>query len=317
MSSFSRFGLSLLLVTAMASTAAAKDRLSVGLGFGYKIDANQLGETISTDGLDAAAPRFRFIDGLESAADPAAEAVFLDQAVITPENTLVVLADLPEGHPDRITNLETGGAIVAMDIAINLRYDFLDVLFARVGFNYNFKIAGGETSWTSGRGNHLQKWEYSAMAVPVTVGVNVPLFEGKYNVYAGVGVTWASGGFELEFKAPEGYFYAGANQDPPFAYDASIGGLNAPRVGEITEKAAIEGSAIGLGYVIGLDGQIAEDLALFLEAETQYVAKMSEAVAFSDEDSAKVFGSDKLAYPAIPGGQIIRIGVKYTFYTFE
>lgn len=312
MSSFSRIGLSLLIVAGMASTATAKDRLSVGLGFGYKIDANQLGETISTDGLDAAAPRFQVLPGFESANDPVPEVTFLDQAVITPENTLVVLEDQGE-----ISNLETGGAIVAMDIALNLRYDFLDVLFARVGFNYNFKIAGGETSWTSERGSHLQKWEYSAMAVPVTVGVNVPFFEGKYNVYAGVGVTWASGGFELEFKAPEGYFFAGANRDGALAFDAESASLQPGRVGAISEKAAIEGSAIGLGYVIGLDGQIAEDLSLFLEAETQYVAKMSAAVAFSDEDSARVFGSDKLAYPAIPGGQIIRIGVKYTFYTFE
>jgi opacity protein-like surface antigen len=306
-----RLAVAAVIVAGMASAAAAKDRLSVGLGFGYKIDANQLGETISTDGLDAAAPRFQVLPGFEGSGDPVPELAFLDQSVIVPENTLTVLENTGE-----ISDLKPGGAIVAMDIAVNLRYDFLDVLFARVGFNYNTKIAGGETSWTSDRGSHLQRWSYSAMAVPVTVGVNVPLFEGKYNVYAGVGVTWASGGFELELKAPEGAFFAAANSPAAFGAD-DAGNLAPGRVGAIDEKAAIEGSAIGLGYVIGMDGELIEDLSLFIEAETQYVAKMSAAVAFSDPDSGQVFGSDKLAYPAIPGGQIIRIGVKYTFFTMD
>lgn len=307
-----RLAVAAVFVAGMASAAAAKDRLSVGLGFGYKIDANQLGETIATDGLDAAAPRFQVLPGFEGSGDPVPELAFLDQSVVVPENTLTVLENTGE-----ISDLKPGGAIVAMDIAVNLRYDFLDVLFARVGFNYNTKIAGGETSWTSDRGSHLQKWSYSAMAVPVTVGVNVPLFEGKYNVYAGVGVTWASGGFELELKAPEGAYFGAANSDTPLAFDPELGALAPGRVGAIDEKAAIEGSAIGLGYVIGMDGELMEDLSLFIEAETQYVAKMSAAVAFSDPDSGQVFGSDKLAYPAIPGGQIIRIGVKYTFFTMD
>lgn len=304
------------LVAGMASTAAAKDRLSVGIGFGYKIDANQLGETISTDGLDAAAPRMQVLPNFESPTDPVPELTFLNQSVIVPENTLTVLQDLGE-----IDDLEAGGAMVAMDIAVNLRYDFLGFLFARVGFNYNTKVLGGETSWTSPRGSHLQKWDYSAMAIPVTVGVNVPILDGRYNVYAGVGATWASGGFELQLKAPEGAFYAAANSTAfggsPLDFDPETGGLAPGRVGAIDEKAAIEGSAIGLGYVVGMDGQIVDDLSLFVEAETQYVAKMSAAVAFSDPDSAKVFGSSKLAYPAIPGGQIIRIGVKYTFFTMD
>lgn len=300
------------LVAGMASTAAAKDRLSVGFGFGYKIDANQLGETISTDGLDAAAPRFQVLPGFESPADPVPELTFLNQSVIVPENTLTVLQDLGQ-----IDDLEAGGAMVALDLAVNLRYDFLGFLFARVGFNYNTKVLGGETSWTSERGSHLQKWDYSAMAIPVTVGVNVPILDGRYNVYAGVGATWASGGFELELKAPDGAFFAAANRDTPLDFDPETGGLAPGRVGAINEKAAIEGSAIGLGYVVGMDGQIVDDLSLFVEAETQYVAKMSAAVAFSDPNSARVFGSDKLAYPAIPGGQIIRIGVKYTFFTMD
>lgn len=291
---------------AAASTALAKDRLSVGFGFGYKIDANQLGQTISTDGLDAAAPRFFFLPGFEAPGDPIPEVAFLDQAAITAENTLVVLEDLGQ-----ISDLEAGGAMVAFDLHLHVRYDFLDVLFARVGFNYSFKAIGGKTSWKSELGDHLQEWDYSAIGIPLHIGVNVPIQEGKYNVYAGVGVAWASGGFTLHLVAPEGYYYAAVNAEAPFAGGAD--GLDARPLGAVDEEAAIEGSAIGLGYLIGVDGEVADNLHMFVEAETQYVAKMSEAVAFSDEDSGVLFGAPKLAYPAIPGGQVLRLGVKYVF----
>ncbi len=297
---------------AIASPADAKDGLSVGFGFGYKIDANQLGQTISTDGLDAAAPRPLALPGFDDTfspgtTDPAPEFALLDQSAIIAENSLVVLEDL-----EQISNLETGGAMVAFDLHIHVRYDFLDVLFARLGFNYNFKGIGGRTSWTSEYGDHLQEWDYSAIGIPLHIGVNVPIAEGKYNVYAGVGVAWASGGFNLHIVAPEGFYYAAVNDPLGFSPNEN-NQLDATPLGAIDEQASIEGSAIGLGYLIGVDGAIADSLHMFVEAETQYVAKMSEAVAFSDEDSGRLFGASKLAYPAIPGGQVLRLGVKYMF----
>lgn len=313
-----RFGAAAVVAAGLCgitSPAQAEDRLSVGFGFGYKIDANRLGETISTDGLDAAAPRIQILPGFEAAGDPVPEIAFLDQAVITAENSLVVLEDL-----GMISDLQQGGAMVAFDIALNIRYDFLDVLFARIGFNYSFRGIGGETSWKSdqdGDGNftdeHLQKWDYQAIGIPLYVGVNVPVLDGKFNAYAGIGAAWASGGFTLELKAPAGWYYVAANGTNPFA--AGENGLEPARLGAIHEKASIEGSAIGLGYLVGVDGEVVENLNVFVESETQYVAKMSEAVAFSDEGSAQIFGAPKLAYPAIPGGQVIRLGLKYTFLT--
>lgn len=313
-----RFGAAVVVtagLSGIAGPAQAEDRLSVGFGFGYKIDANRLGETISTDGLDAAAPRIQILPGFEGAGDPVPEIAFLDQSVITSENTLVVLEDAGE-----IKDLEQGGAMVAFDLALNIRYDFLDVLFARIGFNYSFRGIGGETSWKSDQDGddvftdeHLQKWDYQAIGIPLYVGVNVPVMDGKFNAYAGVGVAWASGGFTLELKAPDGWYYVAANGQNPF--NAGEEGLEAAKVGAVNEKASIEGSAFGLGYIVGVDGEVVPDLNIFVEAETQYVAKMSEAVAFSDERSGQVFGSPKLAYPAIPGGQVIRLGVKYTFLT--
>ena len=294
-------------LSAVASPADAKDGLSVGFGFGYKVDANQLGQTISTDGLDAAAPRMQILPGFEGAGDPVPEVAFLDQAAIVAENTLVVLEDLGQ-----ISELEAGGAMVAFDLHLHVRYDFLNVLFARVGFNYNFKGMGGKTTWKSDLGNHAQEWDYSAMAIPLHIGVNVPIEEGKYNVYAGVGAVWASGGFSLKITAPEGFYLAAVNDAVPFV-PGEDGQLTATPLGAINEEASIEGSAIGLGYLIGVDGEVADNLHMFVEAETQYVAKMSEAVAFSDDNSSRLFGAPKLAYPAIPGGQVLRLGVKYVF----
>lgn len=288
----------------LTATATAKDRLSVGLGFGYKIDANRLGETISTDGLDAGAPQLVALPPLPN---DLGELALVDQSVIVPENTLIVFED--QGS---ISDLETNGAMIAFDIALNLQYNFLDVLFARVGFNYNTKVSGGKTSWKSELGDHLQEWGYSAWVIPVTIGVNVPIQEGKYNVYAGVGVAYGSGGFDITLKAPAGAFSNAAN-----AGDVVEGADAFGTSGEVDEEASVRDSAIGLTYLVGLDGEFAENLGMFMEAETQYVAAMEKTVSFSDDDSAAVFGSDRLAYPAIPGGFIVRLGVKYTFFTMD
>jgi len=305
-----RFGTAAAIAVSMcavSSPAQAEDRLSVGFGFGYKVDANRLGQTITTDGLDAAAPRLQVLNGFEGPGDPVPEVAFLDQAVIPSENSLVVLEDLGQ-----ISDLEQGGTMVAFDLHLNLRYDFLDVLFARIGFNYSFKGIGGRTSWKSELGDHSHDWDYSAIGIPLHIGVNVPIQEGKYNVYAGLGVAWASGGFTLHLQAPAGWYYVAANGSNPFGVDEN-GQLAPARLDAVDEEASIEGSAIGLGYLVGVDGQLVDNLNIFVEAETQYVAKMSEAVAFTDQDVTEVFGAPKLAYPAIPVGQIIRIGVKYTF----
>lgn len=305
-----RTAIGFLTIVGLCATAHA-DRLSVGFGIGAKIDANRLGETIATDGLDAAAPRIQVLPGFEGAGDPVPELAFLDQAVITSENTLVVFEDL-----GLISNLQQGGAMVALDIAVNVRYDFLDALFVRLGFNYNFKVSGGETTWDSPLGSHSQLWDYSAMAIPLHFGVNVPIQEGKYNVYAGLGLTWASGGFDLELKAPAGWYYVAANGadlgSNPFGNDEN-GNLVPATLGEINESNSIRDSAIGVGYIVGADAEIANNLNILIESETQYVAKMSEATAFNDQNAAFAFGAPKLAYPAIPGGTILRIGVKYHF----
>lgn len=299
-----RLAVAAAVLLGFTTTATAKDRLSVGFGIGYKIDANRLGETIATDGLDAGAPQ---LVALPPAPGDLGEFALLDQSVIVPENTLIVFED--QGV---ISNLETGGAMVALDIALNVQYTFLDVLFARVGFNYNMKVLGGKTSWTSEFGDHLQEWGYSAWLIPVTLGVNVPIQEGKYNVYAGLGVAYGSGGFDIKLEGPAGYFAQAAN-----AGDVVEGGDAFGRSGEIREEASVRDSGIGLTYLVGVDGEFMENLGMFMEAETQYVSSMEKTVFFSDDDSAKVFGSDRLAYPAIPGGFIVRLGVKYTFFTMD
>jgi len=282
----------LTLAVALSGDVFAKNGLTVGAGLGAKFNAGQLADTISNDGLERAG----------TSAD-----------VILPENSLEVLKSR-----GLITNLETCGSLTAVDFAINVRYDMFNFLFARLGFDYNRVLFGGETTWeytamAAGGAQlagvsaanaaaligaeHSQKWGYSAMAIPLTVGFNLPVNDGKINFYLGFGLTYAKGGFEVEIDGPTA------------AWTLFIGtALDTP--GNTKQKVEFSTSAIGFNYLLGMDAEVYENLSVFIEVESQMVAGMSDAESLN-AGATTILGTPKIAKIQVPGGQIFRVGAKY------
>ncbi|HSV97000.1 MAG TPA: porin OmpL1 [Spirochaetota bacterium] len=292
--------LALALAVSFGTAAMAKDGLSAGIGFGAKFDPNGLGGTVLKDGLERQGSTFD---------------------VILAENALTVM-----DNKGMIKDLEANGAMTAMDIALNARYDFLGKLFARVGFNYNFKVMGGDTSWkysnTSGivawdngvtavgaaNAKASQVWDYAAWAIPVTIGLNLPIADGKFNAYAGVGFTYASATWSVEVKQPAGILgVMGAANATLTA--GQIGALQLNPA--VKEKVEFDYSGLGFNFLIGFDAEVAENISVFIELENQYVAGMSDAQKIKSASAITALGTDQIAYPVVPGGQIVRFGAKY------
>ena len=283
--------LAMVFAMAFASAAFAKNGLSVGVGFGVKFDANELGSTVQVDGLDKS--------GTTSSA-------------IIPENTLNVMK-----KAGLISDLEDNGTMSAIDFAVNVRYDILNFLFFRTGFNYNNAFIGGETSWkytaaaaavAAGAGGtltagaeHKQEWGYWAWAVPVQIGINIPIQEGKYNIYAGVGVTVAGGEWTMKVTAPTSAYILHTTDNN----------------GAIEEELTFKYTGVGFNYVIGADAEVVSNVSVFLEVESQFVAGMSDVATVQSADAQTVLGNasvgGRIAYTVIPGGTIYRVGAKYHF----
>ncbi|PKL37681.1 MAG: hypothetical protein CVV44_15165 [Spirochaetae bacterium HGW-Spirochaetae-1] len=277
--------MALVIALAFGTTAFAKNGLSVGVGFGTKFDCNSLGDTISNDGLDKIDD-----DGTNYG------------SAIIPENTLIAMDKL--GY---VKNVKDAGSITAFDFAINARYDMLNYLFVRTGFNYNSNFGMTKTSWkydgTNGTVSALglidakqsQTWEYSSWAIPIQLGLNIPISEGKYNIYMGMGITMAKGTWSLKVKAPAQ------------AYQLFTGDAN----GAIDTKVTFDNFGVGLNYLLGVDAEVYDNLFVFVEMEYQFVAGMSKAETVKDADAIPVLGTNTMAYPVVSGGAIYRVGVKY------
>jgi len=282
--------LALAVAVSFGAPAMAKQGLSVGGGLGVKFDASGMGATIMNDGLSYMG-------------SPAS--VLNTQDVVIPENTLVAMKSR-----GLVSDLEQTGSMTAIDLGLQVRYDLLGYLFARTGFNYNSMLFSGETSWkytalmnaaTGGAiatgAKHSQTWDYSAWAIPFNIGLNIPIADGKFNIYAGIGLTYASGEWSLEVEAPaNGYAWVGA---------AALAGP------AFTEKVTFKYSGIGFNYLVGFDAEVHENISVFIELENQFVAGMSDDVSVKNAQAQTVLGTSKLAYPVIPGGSIYRFGAKY------
>ena len=297
--------LALAVALSLGAPAMAKDGLSTGVGFGLKFDNNNLGSAILKDGLERSG----------STAD-----------VIIAENQLTVME-----NKNMIKDLEANGAMSAADLALNARYDFLGYLFARLGYNYNWKVMGGDTSWkyTASSGiaaydayisgtNPLavnlegakasQEWDYSAWAIPLTVGLNLPIAEGKFNVYIGLGVTYASGEWSAKIVEPASVFGVLLGSNVTLS-PAQVGALATNPA--IKETVKFDYAGWGLNFLVGFDAEVYENISVFIEWENQYVAGMSDAVELKTASAITALGTDQIAYPVVPGGQILRFGAKY------
>jgi len=293
------FLLALAVAFSFSAPAMAKDGLSFGVGLGTKFNPNSLQDTIMKDGLERTGS---------------------NSDVLIAENTLVVMK-----HYHVIRDLKLNGNMTTLDLAANVRYDFLNALFLRLGVNNARVVSGGETSWKFTQlaaastlavglpldtgGTMSQKWNYNSTCIPITLGVNLPVADGKYNFYAGLGVTWAKGWWSIEVTAPFGG-YAVAAQGAFSAVNAGLQGLAAMRVNErLTFR---DRGSLGLNWLVGADANIGGPMALFIEWETQYVGVHSKGIAVKSPQAYLLLNTATIAYPVVPGGQVLRIGLKYT-----
>jgi len=293
--------LGMAIAISFGSMAMAKNGLSVELGLAYNPNGADMGATILKDGEEGAGT-----------------GLFGD--VVLSENTFLAISKIktPLGSP--IVSADDDGAMSGINTTLRLRYDFLDAFFVRLGFTFDQQIAGGDDSFkitpmvpllvgmgadataaASLAGQKVtQEWTYGYWAIPVTVGINVPVTE-RFNLYAGIGLTYYSGYWQLKVKAPAGYI--DVNDNGPDAIDVAAGPAR--------EKCKFEASGIGINWTIGTSVAVYQDVSIFLEIDTTMAADMSDSEKLKTPAGQAAFGVDNIYYPVSLSTQLIRFGVSY------
>jgi len=420
----------LALALGVSASAFAKDGLSFGFGIGFKDNPSSLDGTVNHDGL--------------AGTGAAPDSTIGNRSLYSTANLETMKKN------GLISSFEDTGTMKSVDFAVNARYDFMDFMFVRLGFDYNMSLIGGDKSWkyaagaghvgaadasdmvadpstgatvgnvvalltvlghasasleanntfaitmltlqglaqanpttvgawltqlgngnigngigvaagagalAAGFGNPndlgmavkfnsagpaagakaVQNWSYNSWAIPLTFGFNMPINDGKYNVYTGIGLVYASGSWKVEGDMPANAFFsinevqtqiaawaitaagtAGATGSNPGA----VGGLNAATGTTANSSVNVcsagketfefSSSSLGINWLIGVDAEVAPQMSVFFEVETQMVAAMSDSHKKTILGLGGL-GPDKyVTYTNIPGGQIFRIGGKYT-----
>jgi len=295
--------LAMAIAISFGSMAMAKNGLSVELGLAYNPNGADMGETILKDGEEGQG-----------------NGMFGD--VVMSENELLAIKKYK--HPllgvSPIASVDDDGPMSGINTTLRVRYDFLDAFFVRLGFVYDQQIAGGDDSFKLTSNTALisaltngdlpaiaslagqkvtQEWTYGYWAIPVTVGINVPVTE-RFNLYAGIGLTYYSGYWQLKVKAPAGYIDSDGN-----------GFFDNNEDGVAKEKVKFEASGIGINWTVGASVVVYQDISLFLEIDTTMAADMSDSEKLKTTAGQKAFGVDNLYYPVSLSTQLIRFGASY------
>jgi hypothetical protein len=305
--------LAMAIAISFGSMAMAKNGLSVELGLAYNPNGADMGATILKDGEEGAGT------GL------------FGDVVMSENQFLAVKKSKILGAP-LIKSADDDGAMSGINTTLRVRYDFLDAFFVRLGFVYDQQIAGGDDSfkitdnvgllaayltskgvngadnitWGAALagGKVTQEWTYGYWAIPVTVGINVPVTE-KFNLYAGIGLTYYSGYWQLKEKVPQGYMIGDYNRDG----DINATDLAAAAAGK--EKVKFEASGIGINWTVGASVVVYQDISIFLEIDTTMAADMSDSEKLKTNQGKMAFSSDNLYYPVSLSTQLIRFGASY------
>jgi len=333
----------LVVVLAMAvalsfgSMAMAKNGLSVDLGFAMNFNGADMGKTIVKDGEEAVGlTRITTYGNTSGNVSMLFSGAILGKAIM-PENQLLLATKDPT-KKNVFASVSEGGAMQGLNTALRVRYDFLNAFFARLGFVYDMQIMGGETSYKFGsnaayylaasmlgvptgnvaplnnltaalaginNGKVTQTWTYGYWSIPVTIGVNVPINDGKYNIYAGLGLTYFSGYWQLEMKVPAGYSVNNLVVD---LEGYSVSGSVAAAA---KEKVKFEASGLGFNYTIGASAEVYQDVSIFVEWDATIAAGMSDSVKLKTNAAKWAFGADNVYYPVNLSTSLLRFGVNY------
>ena len=305
--------LAMAIAISFGSMAMAKNGLSVELGLAYNPNGADMGATILKDGEEGAGT-----------------GLFGD--VIVSENQFLAVKKSKILGAPLIKSADDDGAMSGINTTLRVRYDFLDAFFVRLGFVYDQQIAGGDDSfkitdnvgllaayvtskgvnsaanlaWGTALagGKVTQEWTYGYWAIPVTVGINVPVTE-KFNLYAGIGLTYYSGYWQLKEKVPQGYMIGDYDRDG----DKDTTDLAIAAAGK--EKVKFEASGIGINWTVGASVVVYQDISLFIEIDTTMAADMSDSEKLKSNQGKMAFSSDNLYYPVSLSTQLIRFGASY------
>ncbi len=321
-----------------AQSSKKKTRsLSFGLTTGVVADMSQLGSAITNDGV------------VDLNGDSLASTTGITK-LLMPDRDCALQSYSSQGtnaEPLRvIDDYEEGGPLIGLDTGLYVMYDttpHLDLpFFMRLGFDYAFKISGGEQMLKLGPGPDQvavssdfarppefnfeggtikTTWNSSWMEVPLTFGVILPVMDlGK--VYGGVGVSWFRGGFSIEVQADKKYaaFLTSYNTN-----DYS-NAENLMVTEAINEKIEFMTYGISFNMLLGLEVFLSENTAatveywasgtmqtVFAESEFSPTAKRAMTMATAGPDAA---GKDdeyieRFAYPVVLGGSMLKFGVRY------
>lgn len=276
--------LAMAVAVSFGSMAMAKDGLSVDLGFAWNFNGADMGKTIVKDGEEGAGVT-----------------LFTGDAIMA-ENEMLSLEKVPDlsgALPGNQTvKADTNGVMQGLSTSLRARYDFMNAFFVRLGIAYDMKILGGESTLTLNNfdaagiptGSKVkQNWDYSALYIPLTVGINVPVAE-KFNIYAGLGLTYYTGGWSIKVEAPAVYTGVGA-------------------AGK--EDVEFEASGIGFNWTVGASALVYDNLSVFIELDAQVAGGMSDVQTLESGGGISAFGINKVAYPVNLSQQLIRFGVSY------
>ena len=305
--------LAMAIAISFGSMAMAKNGLSVELGLAYNPNGADMGATILKDGEEGAGT-----------------GLFGD--VIVSENQFLAVKKSKILGAPLIKSADDDGAMSGINTTLRVRYDFLDAFFVRLGFVYDQQIAGGDDSfkitdnvgllaayvtskgvnsaanlaWGTALagGKVTQEWTYGYWAIPVTVGINVPVTE-KFNLYAGIGLTYYSGYWQLKEKVPQGYMIGDYDRDG----DKDTTDLAIAAAGK--EKVKFEASGIGINWTVGASVVVYQDISLFIEIDTTMAADMSDSEKLKTNQGKMAFSSDNIYYPVSLSTQLIRFGASY------
>lgn len=292
--------MALAIAIAFSSSAFAKQGFTVGIGFGFFGDAAGMGGTILDDGLSKS-----YNSTAVNALNPAITAQGYDEFTLI-ESEQGLLDQQTSGD---ITNVKTGGAMTAVNMDLKLRYDIF-YFFAETGFQYSMKAMGGETSWVAGGVKQEQEWDYSHIMVPFTLGINVPVMDGKVNVYAGFTLSYMYGGWNV--KLTRSYLSGEMDDTGTTLAEAITGGWAMAGLTSITEKPEFKVHVLGMGYKIGIDAEVYKNVLVYFEINAIGGAKIKQ---YNVKDATMVAsGVTHFNYTAILGGTSFNLGAKYRIF---
>ena len=241
-----------------------------------------------------------------------------------------------------VNDFQEGGPLIGLDLGFYAWYDLLHHLkvpvFFRLGFDYSFKISGGEQKMVLGPGpdqiatagsfpiipggfeggSVAINWNSKWMEIPFTVGVCWQ-FGKRAKIYGGLGLSWFHGGFSIDVAANDKYV----------AFLTSYPGQDALMITEsLKENITFTTYGISVNMLLGFEIFVWRDLAVtveyymggtmqtvFADKEFSTTAKevMTMAVGGPDAASFDTQYVERFAYPDLVGGSMFKFGVKYYF----